>query len=121
MTAHSSHMPIYTPTELAGLVAKHDREHPDHTEDCGCHNGLIWTLRIYFAPTISVGSDDSPRPYVPPDVLSPRTHPPTDHCRACLSGSRGCNAGATKRKRNAITALRTVATNADCSLWTIRR
>lgn len=71
MTAHSR-TPIYARKDLAALVAEHDREHPDHGPDCGCRNGLIWTLRIYFAPAVSVGGSGGPPPYVPPDVLPPR-------------------------------------------------
>jgi hypothetical protein len=60
---------ICTPKHLAEMVAKHDR---DHADDCGCENGIISTLRIYFAPKIS-NVYDGPPPYIPPDVLPPRT------------------------------------------------
>lgn len=52
MTGKSSRTTIYSRQDLAELVAKHDREHPDHGNDCACHNGLIATLRMRFASAV---------------------------------------------------------------------
>jgi hypothetical protein len=50
---------------FAALLAKHDREYPDHGEGCACENGLISTLRTYFGPALP--DENSVAPYVPPD------------------------------------------------------
>jgi len=69
--AAASYSKVYTAKELAELVAVHDREHSDHKFDCMCHNGILPALRTFFQPAGQPVSD-SPRPYVPPDVVAPR-------------------------------------------------
>jgi hypothetical protein len=70
------HTPIYTRRDLAELVAEHDREHPDHSDNCDCENGLISMLRVYFAPTEPIITDE-PAPYIPPDTRPPQTENPS--------------------------------------------
>jgi hypothetical protein len=67
-----SHPPIVNRAVFAELVAKHDREFPDHGEACACENGLISTLRTFFGPAVLV--QNAVAPYVPPDSqpASPR-------------------------------------------------
>lgn len=62
------------PQELADLVTKHDQERPDHGDDCGCHNGIIPTLRIYFGPPIQPGPDEY-APYIPPETKHAESKP----------------------------------------------
>jgi hypothetical protein len=68
--------PIYTVEELRDLAATHDRCHPDHANGCNCHNGLIATLRTYFAVPLPPPLHAGFREYVPPElrVVEPRTH-----------------------------------------------
>lgn len=67
----SNHAPIYSTRELVALLTEHDREHPDHGNECTCRQGLIKAIRILLAsktrpvPVVV----NAPRPYVPPDVL----------------------------------------------------
>jgi hypothetical protein len=72
VTGKSWYTPIYTRQDLADLVAQHDREHPDHDDDCSCRNGLIAMLRTYFAP-VRPFTNAIPAPNVPPD------EPPTNN------------------------------------------
>ncbi len=66
------HTSIYTRRDLAELVARHDRQHPDHRDGCDCETGIIAILRrIYFAPTEPITTDE-PKPYSPPDTQPPR-------------------------------------------------
>ncbi len=82
MNGKSSHMPIYGRKDLAELVAKHDREFPDHGANCACQNGLITTLRTYFAPVEPVTNVVAP--YVPPDSRPGRIRNESDPRKAWL-------------------------------------
>ncbi|HCU51531.1 MAG TPA: hypothetical protein DGG94_17310, partial [Micromonosporaceae bacterium] len=68
--------PIYTTRELAELVTKHDEEHPGHGRDCPCENGMISTLRIYFAPVEPFAK--AVKPYVPPEIKQEQSKLPHD-------------------------------------------
>jgi hypothetical protein len=62
---------VYSTRELAELLNDHDRKHPLHRSNCGCHNGLIKATRELFAATSRPPmpiQQPGPRPYVPPDV-----------------------------------------------------
>lgn len=68
--------PIYPVQELAELVTKHDKEHPDHGRDCLCENGMMSTLRIYFTPVEP--NVKAVKPYMPPEIKRDQPKPPRD-------------------------------------------
>lgn len=71
MTGKPSRTPIYTRQELVELVGQHDGEHPDHGNECSCHDGLIATLRTQFAPAVLAGNLP---PRQPPAAQAAKNH-----------------------------------------------